>query len=103
MISKTATTMTEEIYYKYKEHLPPSGVDFEVVGHNYKGFLLTRDPTYLLWSVAYEDDTPPPLALRDRRYTDKMTVHEAVDKFLADEKRLQEASEGKDGGGATLK
>jgi hypothetical protein len=88
--------MTEEtIYYKFKPEQPPSGVDFEQVGHEYKGFLLTRDPTYLLWSIAYTDGSPVPLALRDRRYTDKTITHESIDKFLEDEKKNQEAADNK--------
>lgn len=86
------TMADETIYYKFRAEQPPSGQDFEMVGHEYRGFLLTRDPTYLLWSIAYPDGSPVPLALRDRRYTDKTTTHEAVDKFLEDERKNQEAS-----------
>jgi hypothetical protein len=86
--------MNEEvIYYKFKpREQPPSGVDYEIAGHEYKGFLLTREPVYLFWSIAYPDGSEVPFELRDRRYTDRTNVHEAVDKYLDDERAKQEAS-----------
>ena len=88
--------MTNEIlYYKYTEAQPPSGTDFELVGHDYHGFLLTRDPTFLLWSIAYPDGSPVPLALRDRRFTDRTETRDAIDRYLKDERTKQEASEAK--------
>jgi hypothetical protein len=83
---------TETVYYKFRDVSPPSGTDYEVVGHEWKGFLLSRDSTYLLWNIAYPDGSPVPVSLRGK-YTDKLTAHETVDKFLRDEKAKQEASE----------
>ena len=85
--------MSEEVtYYKHIEHLGPSGQDWELVAHLYRGFMLNRDPVYQFWNISYEDGTPVPLALRDRSYTDKTITHEAVDAFLRDEKKKQEAA-----------
>ena len=86
--------MTDEIlYYKYTEAQPPSGTDFELVGHEFHGFLLTRDPVFLLWKVSYPDGNPVPMALRDRGWTDKNLTHEAVLNYLNDERKKQEASQ----------
>jgi hypothetical protein len=82
------------IYYKFKPEQQPSGVDFEAVGEEYKGYLLSRDSTYLLWNCQTLDGSPPPIVLRGR-WTDKLTAKETIDGYLRDERMKQEASETK--------
>jgi hypothetical protein len=79
------------VYYKFKPEQQPSGTDFEIVGEEYKGFLLSRDSTYLLFSIGYPSGEPVPVNLRGK-YTDKVTAKEAIDAYLRDERMKQEAS-----------
>jgi hypothetical protein len=79
----------EVIYYAYRTKPPEvSGVDFEISGFGHRGFRCTRDPAYLIYSIAYEDGRLPPVPLAGR-FTDKKLVIETIDAYLLNESRKQ--------------
>ena len=81
------------LYYEYKEPEPPlKSQGWDLVGLDYRGFILKIDGLYLLWTVQMKDGSLPPVELHGN-YTTQNLAKEAVDKFLSEERKKQQAFE----------
>jgi hypothetical protein len=75
-----------DLYWRFAEPEIPS--DYKKVGYEYQGFFLQRDTEHLLWTVKMEDgSTPIPL---QSKYTTHTKAKDAVDGWLAEERKQQE-------------
>jgi hypothetical protein len=54
----------------------------------YNGFILSREPQYLLWGIAKLDGTRTPTVLRGR-YTNHRIAQEAIDRYLSSKQKPQ--------------
>lgn len=80
------------LYYQYREpEAPLKSEGFDLVGFEYRNFILRIDGLYLFWQIKTKDGSPPPTELSGN-YTTQSLCKESIDDFLRRESQKQKAS-----------
>ncbi len=77
-------------YYEYKQPEPPlKSQGFELVGYEYRGFIIKLGGLYLFYTIQLKGDGILPTELTSN-YTSKKLAEDAIDQFLYEERLKKE-------------